>query len=263
LGFEKGFRISASSLKKIIPTAINAWQEAQARDVTASGNGDKDTEEYDTVMENLLESIEQQRHKNDVYKKASAASKKMQDDLDNFSTDQRNQGVQGMNEANRAAGPRAAATTRAASTRDGLLAEQWDDDEAGSEELDAAQIYANTGVDRRPAAGAGAESSVDRLVNVLAEGAAAAKEDKVEQRALDTRRIDNDSKRIEIEAAAEVRRSAEHEAKVQRDLLRDRAKIASDIAAADRAAEAANRAAEAAKATQDMIMTIVGLMKKP
>jgi hypothetical protein len=217
IGFTGGFMISVSTLKKVIPNKLQAWLEDQERTETASGNGDKDdTSEYDNIMEGLIESLEQQRHSNEEYKNASAEEKKNRDDMDSMATDQRNEGVNGMTSENRSAGPRAAATARAASTRSGIET-AWGDDDEGSEDLDAAQIYENQRGVRR--AGGGAESSIDKLVKVLASSADAAKEDKVEQRALDSRRIDIDELRVDIEKATEARRNAEHTAKVERDKL--------------------------------------------
>ncbi|KAJ1448254.1 hypothetical protein M885DRAFT_623610 [Pelagophyceae sp. CCMP2097] len=165
-------------------------------------------------------------------------------------TDMRDAGVNGMSAQNRASGPRASATARASSTGgvgDADMA-TWSDDSGGSEALNAAEIYANSGLGD----GGGKESAaIDKLVAVLASNADTAKESATAQRSFDSRRLDNEDKRVEIESEKEKRLGRQLDSETARDERRDKAKI-----------EAADRAEASAQASRDMVQEMIKIMQR-
>ncbi len=232
--YPNGFTISKRSLEGVLPVRIEEWLKRQDIALRESGNGDStaDDAEIDGLMETLIESLAQQQNRNEDFKTMSAAQKDQSERLDNMATDQRQAGMMGMAEGNRSSAPRAPASARSASSRGGGGG-GGDDESDGSEEYDAAQVYARGREGRGSDGGAG--KSIDNLVAVLSTNADTAREDKEAQRGLDARRLDNDARRIEIESEKEARLSKEVAAKVDRDLLRDNARITAEAIVATRA----------------------------
>jgi len=167
----------------------------------------------------------------------------------------RQAGVNGMAVQNRAAGPRAPATVRASSTGgpDADFA-TWSDDSTGSEKYNAAQLYANSGLDGG-AVGGKESGSIDKLVAVLASNADTAREAAAAQRAFDSRRLDNEDKRVEIESEKEKRLGRQLDSDRARDERRDKAKIEADKVAA-------NRAEASAEASRDLMRGMMKFMER-
>jgi len=253
--FSDGFAISQTSLEKFIPQAIEDWLARQDRVLLKTGDGDCESDEVqlDNIMEHLIEAYAQQRLKNDEYKAANDETRLRMDHLANLAEEVRVNGVAGMSAENRGPGPRASATSRAQSTRgsEGGHAE-LSDDEAGSEELDAAQLYSGGG---GGAVGGKESGSIDKLVAVLASNADTAREAAAAQRAFDSRRLDNEDKRVEIESEKEKRLGRQLDSETDRDERRDNAKIEADKLAAD-------RAEASAKASRDMMQEMMKFMQR-
>ncbi|KAJ1446253.1 hypothetical protein M885DRAFT_625419 [Pelagophyceae sp. CCMP2097] len=253
--FKYGFKISVGTLESFVPLELERWNARQSNVLKESGNGNSETDdkEYDDIIEALVESLSAQQNTNEAYKSATAAEKQRMD-MAARATDMRDAGVNGMSAQNRASGPRASATARASST--GGLGDAdmatWSDDSGGSEAPNAAEIYANSGLGD----GGGKESAaIDKLVAVLASNADTAKESAVAQRGFDSRRLDNEDKRVEIESEKEKRLGRQLDSETARDERRDKAKIEADRVAAD-------RAEASAQASRDMMQEMMKIMQR-